>query len=79
MRILYLRSLLLLYISVVGESTLKPLTYQERNQPGAPQVTNGSMVYRNLRFNTKDREVLEIRLNLEAGFIQEFPPLLGLM
>ncbi|WP_406600665.1 Omp85 family outer membrane protein [Leptospira sanjuanensis] len=24
----------------VGESTLKPLTYQERNQPGAPQVTN---------------------------------------
>ncbi|OQM30942.1 Omp85 family outer membrane protein [Leptospira interrogans] len=25
----------------VGESTLKPLTYHERNQPGAPQVTNG--------------------------------------
>lgn len=25
----------------VGEDTLKPLTYHERNQPGAPQVTNG--------------------------------------
>ncbi len=63
----------------VGESTLKPLTYHERNQPGAPQVTNGQYGLQESTFQYQRPGGPEIRLNLEVGFIQEFLLALGLM